>query len=103
MNWMIWHDTIRGGGRPCDGGNSVKSCRLSEFTAWCWRHPQDPSMSTARRSIAINFAVCWAYEELSKIYTSSADGISSWDRIGFGRDTTSRGPGTAQRYDFGLS
>ncbi len=53
-----------------------------------------------KQSKSIDALVTWAYDELGKLQSSSADGI--WDRIGFGSDRTAYHSGSAQRYDFGL-
>jgi hypothetical protein len=49
-----------------------------------------------KRPQSIETLVVFAYDELSKLYSSSAESV--WDRVGYGRDRTSGG---AQRYDFG--
>lgn len=52
-----------------------------------------------KRSMEIEALLIWTYSELSKRFTSSADGI--WDQVGFGR--IQQGGGGAQRYAaFGL-
>jgi hypothetical protein len=53
-----------------------------------------------KQSVPVDKLSCWAFEELQKRYTSSAEGMR-WDNLGFGPIQTGRGGG-GQRYDFGI-